>query len=42
MKKLFAVAIVAAILISCNDKADKGMFTLSGEIKSAPDQKVYL
>jgi peroxiredoxin len=42
MKKLLAAALVAAILFSCNDKKDKGMFTLSGEIKSAPDQKVYL
>jgi peroxiredoxin len=42
MKKLFTAAVVAAILFSCNDKADKGMFTLSGEIKSAPDQKIYL
>ena len=42
MKKLFTAAAIAAILFSCNDKADKGMFTLSGEIKSAPDQKVYL
>jgi peroxiredoxin len=42
MKKILAVAVVAAILISCNNKADKGMFTLSGEIKSVPDQKIYL
>ena len=42
MKKLFAAACTAAILFSCNDKSDKGMFTLSGEIKAAPDQQVYL
>ena len=42
MKKLFAAAAVAAILFSCNNKTDKGMFTLSGEIKSSPDQKIYL
>jgi len=42
MKKLFAAAFTAAILFSCNDKTDKGMFTLSGEIKAAPDQQVYL
>lgn len=42
MKKLLAVAALAAVLISCNNKADTDMFTLSGQIKSAPDQKVYL
>jgi peroxiredoxin len=42
MKKLFAVAAMAAILFSCNDKADKGSFTLTGEIKASPDQKIYL
>lgn len=42
MKKLFALVFTAAVLTSCNDKADKGLFTVSGEIKSAPDQKIYL
>jgi len=42
MKKLFTAAAIAAILFSCNDKADKGSFTISGEIKAAPDQKIYL
>ena len=42
MKKIFAVAAIAAILISCNDKADKGSFTLTGEIKASPNQKIYL
>ena len=42
MKKLFAAAAVAVILFSCNDKADKGSFTLSGEIKASPDQKIFL
>jgi peroxiredoxin len=42
MKKLFVVAAIAAILFSCNDKADKGSFTLTGEIKASPDQKIYL
>jgi peroxiredoxin len=42
MKKLFTTAALAAILFSCNDKADKGLFTLSGELKSSPDQKIYL
>ncbi len=42
MKKLFAAVAVAAILFSCNDKADKGAFTVTGEIKASPDQKIYL
>jgi peroxiredoxin len=42
MKKTVAVAAIAAILISCNDIGGKGMFTLTGELKSSPDQKIYL
>jgi len=42
MKKLLAAAGIAAILFSCNDNADKGKFTLSGELKALPDQKIYL
>ncbi len=42
MKKLIPVVVMAAILFSCNNKADSGKFTLSGELKSSPDQKIYL
>ncbi len=42
MKKLFAAATVAAALFSCNNNGDKGRFTLSGELKASPDQKIYL
>jgi thiol-disulfide isomerase/thioredoxin len=42
MKKLFSIIIVALVLTSCNNKSAKGTFTVTGEIKSAPDQKVYL
>ena len=42
MKKLFAAAAIAAILFSCNNNADKGKFTVSGDIKATPDQKIYL
>ena len=42
MKKLFAAACMAAILFSCNNKNDKGQFTLTGELKALPDQKIYL
>lgn len=42
MKKLLTAATVAAILFSCNNKSDKGKFTLTGELKGLPDQKIYL
>ena len=42
MKKLFAAVCMAAILFSCNNKSDKGQFTLTGELKALPDQKIYL
>jgi peroxiredoxin len=42
MKKLLTAAAVAAILFSCNNKADKDQFTISGEIKALPDEKIYL
>lgn len=42
MKKLFTAAAVAAILFSCNNGDDKGKFSLDGELKSSPNQKIYL
>lgn len=42
MKKSLVVAAFAATLFSCNNKGDKGQFTLSGELKASPDQKIYL
>ena len=30
------------LLFSCNSAQKKGMFTVNGELKGAPDQKVYL
>ncbi|MEO6539773.1 MAG: TlpA disulfide reductase family protein [Ferruginibacter sp.] len=42
MKKIFAAAAVIAVLFSCNSGNEKGKFTLSGEIKSSPDQKIFL
>ncbi|MEO6550314.1 MAG: TlpA disulfide reductase family protein [Ferruginibacter sp.] len=42
MKKFFAMVVIAAILFSCNNAAEVGRFTISGELKNAPDQHVYL
>ncbi len=42
MKKLLPAAVIAAILFSCNDTEDKGKFTLTGELRSATDKKIYL
>jgi peroxiredoxin len=42
MKKLFPAAIIALFLFSCNNQTDKGLFTLTGELKGLPDQQVYL
>jgi len=42
MKKLVLPVALAAILFSCNDNAEKGKFTVNGEVKDAADQKVYL
>jgi len=36
------IAVTAILLFSCKNKTDKGKFTVIGEIKNAPDQKVYL
>ena len=42
MKKIMLIAITAILLFSCKNKTDNGKFTVTGEIKNAPDQKVYL
>jgi peroxiredoxin len=42
MKKIFSIIVIALTIASCNNKSAKGTFTVTGEIKSAPDQKVYL
>ncbi len=40
--RLFTIALSAVILCSCNNETQKGKFTVSGELKNAPDQKIYL
>ncbi len=43
MKKLFAIIVCMAVLASCKNAGNtKGKFTVNGQIKNAPDQKVYL
>ncbi len=41
MKKLVLPAAIL-LLFSCNNNADKGKFTVNGELKGATDQKIYL
>ncbi|MEO6722297.1 MAG: TlpA disulfide reductase family protein [Ferruginibacter sp.] len=40
--KILSMVIGTAILISCNNEEQKGKFTVSGELKNAPDQEIYL
>jgi thiol-disulfide isomerase/thioredoxin len=42
MKKILSLLLVVLVLISCKDKTEPGRFTVNGELKNAPDQKVYL
>ena len=41
-KKIFFLFVCSAILISCNNKEEKGRFTLNGMLKNVGDQQVYL
>lgn len=42
MKKILLAAVVLFALAACNSKGEKGKFTVNGQLKNAPDQKVYL
>jgi peroxiredoxin len=42
MKKILSLLSISVILFSCNNMDDKGKFTVTGLVKNAPDQKVYL
>ena len=42
MKKIFVAALCTGILLSCNNKNETGKFTVTGQIKNAPNQKIYL
>ena len=42
MKKNLYLVISVLSLFSCSPSVQKGQFTVSGELKNAPDQQVYL
>jgi peroxiredoxin len=42
MKKIIAIVLVSIIIISCNNSDSKGKFTVNGQLKNTPDQKVFL
>ena len=42
MKKNLLLVISVLSLFSCRPSVQKGQFTVSGELKNAPDQKIYL
>jgi len=42
MKKILTIALSITILFGCNTKSEKGKFVINGEIKNAPNQKIFL
>ena len=42
MKKVLLVILLFAGLTSCSEKTEKGKFTVTGDLKNAPDQKIFL
>jgi peroxiredoxin len=42
MKKIFLFLSFSVLLFSCKNSADKEKFTVAGEIKNTPDQKIFL
>ena len=42
MKKILSVFLLSIVLLSCNNATDKDRFSVIGQLKNAPDQKVYL
>ena len=42
MKRSLLPLAIIGILLSCNSGKEQGKFTLHGELKNAPDQKIYL
>ena len=42
MNKLIVLMFAGVLIFSCKGKTDSGKFTLDGEIKNIPDQKIFL
>jgi peroxiredoxin len=42
MKKILSFLLIVFAFVSCKDKTEPGRFVVNGELKNAPDQKVYL
>ena len=42
MKKLLVGILMIAGIISCNEKTEKGRFTVTGNVRNAENQKIYL
>lgn len=42
MKKFLTIVFCTATLFACNNESQKGKLTVTGELKNAPDQNVYL
>ena len=42
MKKLLVGILMIAGTISCNEKTEKGKFTVTGDVKNSVDQKIFL
>lgn len=42
LKKMMSALAISTVLFSCNNKEEKGTFSLNGDLKNLPDQKVFL
>ena len=42
MKKIVAIVLLSIVIVSCNNGDSKGKFTINGQLKNTPDQKVFL
>lgn len=42
MKKILCLTLLTASLFACNDKTEKGTFSVKGELKNTADQEIYL
>jgi peroxiredoxin/menaquinone-dependent protoporphyrinogen IX oxidase len=42
MKKIVTIVLLSIVIVSCNNGDSKGKFTVNGQLKNTPDQKVFL